>query len=47
VISSGRIEEEFRQKLKLCVIAGSFYSDFEVMDKEEAQLVSLVKDLDA
>jgi hypothetical protein len=29
------------------VIAGSFYSDVEIQDEEEAQLVNLVKDLDA
>jgi hypothetical protein len=47
VISSGGVEGELRQKLKLCVIAGSFYSDFEVQAEEEAHLVSLVKDFDA
>jgi hypothetical protein len=29
------------------VIAGSLYSDVEVQDEEEAQLIHLVKDLDA
>ena len=47
VESSGGVEVELRKGLKLCVIAGSFYSDFEVMEEEEAQLVKLVKDLSA
>ena len=47
IACDGGLKDGDLKRLKLCVMAGSLHSDFEIQDEEEAHLANLVKDLDA